>query len=279
MKKLITLMLCAILALATLSFTACGGNEDDTPVLKVGMECGYQPYNWTQFDDSNGAVPIKGIAGQYANGYDVKIAKKIAEELGMKLEIHKYQWESLISGVQSGALDLIIAGMSPTAERLLEIDFSAPYLTSNLVIVVRKDGNYANATSIQDFSGANIVAQNGTFHDTVIDQIPGVNHGQAMVDFPTMITALDSKTIDGYIAEESGAIADCQGNDAFTYVRLVNNENGFEIQDLSNVTIAVGVKKGSTLLAQVNTALATLSEEAKNALMVEAINQAATLAD
>ena len=59
------------------------GLEDG--VLTVGMECAYAPYNWTQTDDSNGAVPIANMPGSYANGYDVMIAKRICEtrkELG-----------------------------------------------------------------------------------------------------------------------------------------------------------------------------------------------------
>ena len=54
-------------------------------VLTVGMECAYAPYNWTQMDDSNGAVPIANNPGSYANGYDVMIAKKICEANGWEL--------------------------------------------------------------------------------------------------------------------------------------------------------------------------------------------------
>ena len=108
-------------------------------VLKIGMECGYDPFNWTQLDDTNGAVPIKnGSVGTYANGYDVQIAKYIAAELGMKLEIYQYAWEGLIAAVQSSAIDGIIAGMSPTAEREEEVDFTDCYYVSNLVIIYKK---------------------------------------------------------------------------------------------------------------------------------------------
>ena len=103
------------------------------------MECGYDPFNWTQLDDTNGAVPIKnGSVGTYANGYDVQIAKYIAAELGMKLEIYQYAWEGLIAAVQSSAIDGIIAGMSPTAEREEEVDFTDCYYVSNLVIIYKK---------------------------------------------------------------------------------------------------------------------------------------------
>ena len=282
MKKLLTLFVSALMAVTlALSAVACTETTDvnDKPVLKVGMECAYQPYNWTQYDNSNGAVKINGKTGQYANGYDVQIAKRIADALDMRLEITAYEWESLVPAVESGALDFIIAGMSPTDERKERIDFSVPYYESNLVVVVRKDGLYAEAETIADFSGAKIVAQDGTFHDTVIDQIEGVNHQTAMKDFPTMIVALGSGAIDGYIAEEPGAIADCAANSEFTYIHLVNNTTGFTITDLSNVTLAVGLKKNSPLLEQVNGYLNTLTNETKAGLMQNAIDWAAALSE
>ena len=95
MKKKLSFILLAIM-LALLSVFCISCSDKDDGVLKVGMECGYQPYNWTQQDDTDGAVPIYGKDGLYANGYDVKIAKKLAESLGMKLEIHAYKWDSLI---------------------------------------------------------------------------------------------------------------------------------------------------------------------------------------
>ena len=114
------------------------GGDGDT--LKVAMECAYAPYNWTQQTDANGAVAIssEGSAGLYANGYDVQIAKYIANALGMKLEIYAEKWESLVSGVQAGTYDAIIAGMSPTSERAEQIDFTLPYYVSNLVVIYKK---------------------------------------------------------------------------------------------------------------------------------------------
>ncbi len=114
------------------------GGDGDT--LKVAMECAYAPYNWTQQTDANGAVAIssEGSAGLYANGYDVQIAKHIANALGMKLEIYAEKWESLVSGVQAGTYDAIIAGMSPTSERAEQIDFTIPYYVSNLVVIYKK---------------------------------------------------------------------------------------------------------------------------------------------
>ena len=106
--------------------------------LRVAMECAYAPFNWTQTTDANGAVPISGQDNLYANGYDVVIARYIAASLGMELEVYAYQWDSLIAAVQSGAVDAIAAGMSPTAERAQEVDFTDCYYNSNLVVIYKK---------------------------------------------------------------------------------------------------------------------------------------------
>jgi len=236
--------------------------------LRIGMECGYAPFNWTQQDDSNGAVAIDGDNG-YANGYDVQIAKKVAEGLGKELVIVKTEWDGLVPAVQSGVIDGIIAGMSPTAERKQSIDFSDNYYVSDLVVVVRADSDYANATSIQDFAGAKLTAQLNTFHDTVIDQIEGVEHVTAMTDFPSMRVALESGIIDGYVSERPEGISASAANSNFTFVAF-EEENGFEY-NVDDAAIAMGIAKNSELTEQVNEVLANISQEERDQLMKDAI--------
>ena len=259
MKKTLAFVLCALLACVTLS--ACA--ED----FKVGMECDYAPFNWTQAEASEYTVPIEG--GGYADGYDVQIAKLIAEKLGCDLVIVKTEWDGLPMAVRSGKLDAIIAGMSPTAERKLTIDFSDAYYNSDLVLVVRKDGAYANATSLEDFSGAKVTGQLNTFHYTVIDQIPNVKKITAMDTFPAMIVALNAGRIDAYVSERPGAISAAASNSNLTYI-VFDEGKGFEY-DTNDSSIAVGLQKGSELTAQINEILAGISEEERQQLMEEAV--------
>ena len=273
-KKLLAATLIGAMALTAFG---CGGGGNDAAEqgaeesneLRIGMECGYAPFNWTQQDDINGAVAIEG--GGYANGYDVQIAKQVAEGLGKELVIVKTEWEGLVPAVQSGVIDGIIAGMSPTAERKEKIDFTDNYYVSDLVIVVRADSEYANATSIQDFAGATLTAQLNTFHDTVIDQIEGVEHATPMPDFPAMRVALESGIIDGYVSERPEGISAAAANDAFVYVGF-EVENGFEYE-INDAAIAMGIAKDSELTAQVNEVLAGISQEDRDALMADAIAQ------
>ena len=119
----------------------CDAPATTTGTLKIGMECAYEPYNWTDTEGTSlGAVPIssEGQNGLYANGYDVQIAQYVANRLGLKLEIYAMEWDSLIPAVNSGAIDAIIAGMSPTAERAQQVDFTDTYYESNLVVIIRK---------------------------------------------------------------------------------------------------------------------------------------------
>ena len=268
MKKVIATALVGFMAMGLLA--GCGGGKDkqeENNTLRIGMECGYAPFNWTQQDDSNNAVAIEG--GGYANGYDVQIAKKVADGLGKELVIVKTEWDGLVPAVQSGVIDGIIAGMSPTAERKEVIDFTDNYYVSDLVIVVKADGPYANATSIKDFAGAALTAQLNTFHDTVIDQIEGVNHVTAMTDFPSMRVALESGIIDGYVSERPEGISAAAANSAFAYVGFAV-EDGFQYE-INDAAIAMGLKKGSALTAEVNEILAGISQEERDQLMAEAI--------
>lgn len=218
--------------------------------LRVGMEAAYAPFNWTQDNSSNGAVPIEGTK-QYANGYDVQTAKKIAKTLGKKPLIVKTKWEGLVPALTSGKIDLIIAGMSPTKERKKEIAFSNSYYTSEPVLVVRKDSKYAKAKNLNDFSGAKVTSQQGVYLYNLINQIPKVSRQTAMGDFSQMRQALASNVIDAYVSERPEALSSTKANSNF---KMVSLKNGFKVSK-SDVTIAVGMRKGDPRIEQVNAAL------------------------
>jgi putative lysine transport system permease protein len=235
-------------------------------VFRVAMEAGYAPFNWTQKDDSNGGVRISG-SSDYAGGYDVEIAKIIAEKSGKKLEIVKTEWDGLVPALTSGKVDAIIAGMSPTEERKKTIDFTDIYYASDLVMVVLAKGKYADASSIQDFKGANITAQLNTFHYDVIDQIEGVNKETASDNFPAMRVALESGIIDGYVTERPEAVSASDANKKFAMIEF---KDGFETSK-EDTAIAVGVRKDSELKEEINQILSEISEEQRTEIMDKAI--------
>lgn len=264
---MMVLMVSAILLLAgcgTSDKSASGSSDDNT--FRVGLEAGYAPFNWTQNTDSNGAVKIKG-SSEYASGYDVEIAKKVAEGLGKELVIVKTEWDGLVPALVSGKIDAIIAGMSPTVERKETVDFSDSYYKSNLVMVVKKGSKYEKATSIQDFKGAKVTAQLNTFHYSVIDQIEGVEKKTAMDNFPAMRVALESGVIDGYVSERPEAVSASTANDKFAMVEF---KEGFKTSE-EDTSIAVGLQKDSDLTEKINKILADIPEEERTSLMDNAI--------
>ncbi|AWE07462.1 ABC transporter substrate-binding protein [Lysinibacillus sp. 2017] len=269
MKKKLLVLFAAMMTMLVLA--ACGSDDEgstgsDKKVLKVGMEAAYAPFNWTQKDDSNGGVGIKG-SKEFAAGYDVEIAKKIADGLDMELQIVKTDWDGLVPSLQSGAIDLVIAGMSPTEDRKETIDFTENYYTSDYVIVVKKDGPYAGAKTLSDFSGAKITGQQATTHYDVIDQIKGVKKQVAATDFGAMRVQLQSGAIDGYVSERPEGISAEMALENFKYIVP---EPNFEA-DPSATAVAVGLKKGSDLAEGINKVLAEISEDDRLKLMEDAI--------
>jgi putative lysine transport system permease protein len=262
MKKLCSLIFVMFLVLSLVPSLSVSAAEDNE--FRVGMEAGYPPFNWTQKTAANGAVKIDG-SNQYANGYDVQIAKKIAQKLDKKLVIVKTKWDGLLPALTSKKIDAIIAGMSPTAERKQEIDFSQNYYTSQLVMVVKKDGKYAKASAIKDFSGAKITGQQGVFHYNLIPQIPGVKQEPAMGDFSAMRVALEAGTIDGYVSERPEGITAAAKNPKFKMITFAEG-NGFKTNPEDTQT-AVGLRKGDPNLAAINDVLADMTQGEQTKIM------------
>jgi putative lysine transport system substrate-binding protein len=259
-----TLLAAMVLAVGCSSGTS--QNNTQKEVFRVGMEAGYPPFNWTQMTDENGAIKIDGSA-EYAGGYDVEIAKRIAEGLGKELVIVKTEWDGLVPSLQSGKIDAIIAGMSPTEERKESIDFSDNYYKSDLVVVVKKGGAYENAASLEDFNGAKITAQLNTFHYTVIDQIEGVDKRTAMDNFSAMRVALESGIIDGYISERPEGVSAQEVN---PNLKLIELTYGFVTSE-EDTAVAVGLIKGSDLTEKINEILKEISLEEQVEIMDQAI--------
>ena len=271
----------ALAALMTLGLTACSGGEESSTaaksgledgVLTVAMECAYAPYNWTQADDSNGAVPIKD-SNNYANGYDVIIAKKLAEELGVELEIVKSDWDSLIPAVQSGTVDCVIAGQSITADRMQQVDFTEPYFYATIVTLTKSDSQYASAASVADLSGATATSQMNTiWYNNCLPQIPDANILPAQADAPAMLVALNSGTCDIVVTDKPTGLAACVAYPDFTMLDFTGTEGEFEVSD-EDINIGISLKKGNTeLKKKLDSVLSTMTEEGFTELMDQAIS-------
>lgn len=238
---------------------------EEEGVLKVGMEANYAPFNWSQTSSADGAIEIENSPGEYANGYDLQMAVRLAEELGLELQIIKLEWDGLPPALESGMIDVIIAGMTPTPDREKQIDFSDSYYDSDMVLVTHKDSLYANAESLADFDGARVTAQLNTFHYELIDQIQNVQKQNAMESFPTMISSVLSDKSDAFLTERPGALAAVAANPELSLIAFEEGQ-GFDTGDI-DTSIAVGLQKGSPLSEPINQALASISRDERNQLM------------
>ena len=280
MKKLLSMLLAVMMLLA---LTAPAIAEDAVPsgvedgVLTIAMECAYAPYNWTQSDDSNGAVPIANVPGSYANGYDVMIGKKIAEANGWELEVIQSDWDSLVPGVQTGTFDAVIAGQSMTAERAEQVDFAGPYFYASIVCVTKADSKFADAASIADLTGGTCTAQIATiWYDQCLPQIEGANIQTAAETAPAMLMALETDTVDFICTDmptAQGAVA------AYPDMKILDfsgTDGDFQFSDevrAENVNIGVSVMKGNTLLKdKIDAVLSTMTVDDFNDLMAYAIS-------
>ena len=287
MKK--KLLSAAALAMACmLSFAGCSSSSSNSSssdsdsssdasgvlndnVLTVAMECGYAPYNWTQPDDSNGAVQIKD-SPDYAYGYDVMMAKHIAEELGMDLEIVKLDWDSLVPAVQSGTVDCVIAGQSITSDRLEMVDFTEPYYYASIITLVKADGPYANAASVADLAGATCTSQQNTvWYDTCLPQIPDANILPAQESAPAMLVALDANKCDIVVTDQPTGLAACVAYPDFKLLDFSGTDGAFQVSD-EEINIGISIQKGNTELKdKINSVLAEMTPEDYTNMMNDAI--------
>lgn len=251
------------------------GLEDG--VLTVGMECTYPPYNWTQMDDSNGAVPISNVPGSYANGYDIIIAKRICEAYGWELEVISSAWDSLCPAVQSGTMDANIAGQSMTADRMQEVDMAGPYYYATIVCVTTKDSKYADAKSIADLAGGKCTSQSGTiWYESCLPQIPDAQLLAPADTAPAMTMQLQTGTVDFVCTDMPTAMAAVAQDDNLVILNFSGTDGDFQFateeERAENVNIGISVLKGNTELKDaIDRVLSALTEEHFNALMDQAI--------
>ncbi len=259
-KAILTLAMGAFI----LTLAACAGSSEDE--LVVGLECNYAPFNWTDMEEGEDIAE----APAYCDGYDVTIAREVADGLDRDLVIRKIDWDGLIPALEAGTIDVIIAGMSPTPERAETVNFTDEYYRSEQVLVVRSDSDYADATTLSDFSGARVIAQQGTLQDDLITQIDDVDHADPLNDYPSLVEQVESGTSDALVAELPVATSITGNNEALTYVTL---EDGFEVAE-SDVTVSIATRKEETALRdEINTILAGIDEETRQNWMEEALSR------
>ena len=241
--------------------------------LRVGMECAYAPNNWQESEASETNVPIENVPGAYAEGYDVQIARIIADQLGLELVVVKMDWDGLIEALNQGQIDAIIAGMADTESRKEAINFTSPYHETVYALMVNAGTQYENATSLADFNGASVLGQKDTALDWTIDQIEGVNHLTAVASVPDMIARLQQGTCVAIVINLENAPGYLASNPNFVVISFPEGEGldpGFK-------GACVGLRKSDyALLGLADAVLATIDQEQRDELWDTALNNQPT---
>ena len=242
-------------------------------VLRIGVECDYAPNNWLESAPSDSNFPIANDKGHYAEGYDLQIAKLVADEMNAVLEVRKVAWKDLPDALNKGDIDVIFSGMLDTEARRQFAAFSDVYDISKTeyTIVINKGSTYADAEKLEDFAGAKLVAQKGTHLDDVIDQIDGVVHMPPVETVSEMITSVVNHKADGTVINLDTGQSYLRKHKNLVQIRFPEGE-GFHL-DFNGICAGVR-KKDTELLEEINAALAKISKHDRQRVMDRTIARA-----
>lgn len=233
MKKFLWLFLILVLALGTTA-----GFAKSQPVLKVGTDAAYAPF---EYIDKN---------GKYA-GFDMELIQMVADELKMKLELQNIGWDGIIPGLMNGNYDCLISAMTITAERQKQIDFTIPYFTIKQAIVVKVNNTTVKGPS--DLIGKTIAVQNGTTGDLYASKINKVKM-KRFDNNPLALQELSNNNADAAVMDDLVA---------YDSIKTISGLKVIEIKDAEPENYGIGVKKGNPLLAKINNAITALKKNGK----------------
>lgn len=266
MKKYILLFVLVVLAVAYSFFS--GGTKR---VIRVGIECDHAPYNWEEDAKTDSNVPLVNNPGFFAEGYDVKIAVAVLDEIGAKAEFYKIPFNDLIRALNDGEIDAIFSGMVDTEERKKLIAFSEPYQDRKVeyAVVLNRNSKYTGAESIIDLKGAKMIAQKDSRFDDVIDQIPNVIHLEPIESQSEIIDEVIKFNADGTVVNYD--TGQSYANAHYRHLMVIRFDEGKGF-DLGFTGLSAGFRKtDKSLLDDVNHAIGNISERQRRHIMDLAI--------
>ncbi len=255
------------LAGATGASEDAAGDDGDSTTIRFGCEAAFAPYEWRQDAETEYTLPIDNAPGTYVDGFDIQLMKLIAEGMDREPIVIDMSFDGLIAALNAGQFDAVIAGISATDERKEAVDFSHPYLKSDIGILMRRDSPYAGAESLEDLAGASIIAQKGSIQDAAIDQIPGVNHMDPANSVPDAITRLMQGTVDGVAIDLLNSNIYEEQYPDYLVVSFEKGK-GFPENPGASVAVAKGDPRG--ILDAINEVIDGLSDEERQQMWDDA---------
>lgn len=275
MKKSIFIILLVVFTTMLISCQKEQEFDFEKGYITVGLEADYEPFNWFETKPTDYNMPLEGQNGAYVAGYDVEVAKFIANELDLEVRFKQLEWDALIASLRAGEIDLIIAGMSPTEIRKRSINFSNYYYMSNHVLVIEKDNKYANASSLEDLKGAKGIGQAGTTYEDIINFLGDnydVNVIPSLEDIPQIIQAITGGAADFTVVEMPVAESILRNDDNFKIILESSAENNIYEVSAEDRELSIGIRKvDNNLRDLINEALEKATEEMRNSWMEEAL--------
>lgn len=211
--------------------------------LVVGLSADYAPYEFHATVDGEDEIV----------GFDVSIAQKIADDMGVDLHIEELGFDALLGALDTGKIDLIISGMSPTPERLQEVDFSDPYMNSQQRLVVREE-DQDEYTDVNQFEGVPIGVQKQTTQEELANTELEGSQVTSLQKIPDVVMNLKNGKVDGAVLEGPVAKAYVDENDDLAFSNV-------EFEDGAKQS-AVALPKDSPILSEnINRSIQTINDE------------------
>jgi ABC-type amino acid transport substrate-binding protein len=236
-KKIISIIITVLIAFG---LAGCSGTKEEKVPDKaskvdklkekgkivIGTSADYPPYEFHKSIDGKDTIV----------GFDIDIAKEIAKDLGVELEIKDMKFDGLLAALETENIDFVAAGMTPTEERKKNVDFSKIYYTAVQCVVVRAEDESA-IKSLEDLKSKKVGVQKGAVQEQLANEQLATSEIKPLGKVSDLMLALSTKKVDAVIVELPVAKAYAQQNSALTLskIQLKTKEEGS----------ALAVKKGN----------------------------------
>ena len=234
-----------LLVVIAVIFTACGGSKEESKVLYVGTNAEYKPYEYLE----DGKIV----------GFDIELMEEIAKSMVYEIEWKNMSFDGLLPALQSGKVDMVIAGMSPTEERKKAVDFTDIYYSTAQALLVNKEIN-GDLKSADELSGKVVGVQLGTIQEKIAMDL-GSEEVKSYNSFTGAILDLNEDKIDAVIV-----------GDAVAKPYLDNNPKLIKAATIDDTDdgSAIAMKKGSEdMIGKLNSEIVKLKENGKYQELVE----------
>ena len=243
LRFLLTLCFTALLVVGLVTACNSGGSSSSSSggkSLIMATSADYPPFESVSTSSGN----------QEIVGFDVDIAKAITAKLGYSLQIQNLDFNGLLSALQSKRADFVMAGMTPTAERKKNVDFSDVYYEAKNTIVSKKGSNLTTAASL---NGKTVGVQLGSIQEGAAKKIAGVKVTQ-LNRIADLVQELKVGRLEAVIMEDTVAKGFVASNPELEFTVIPNTEENGS---------AIAFPKGSPLLAEFNPVLKEMISSGK----------------